>query len=116
MKKLITLAIALMFISSIFSCAKQSGSVAPSYVSGSKYSAYTCEQLSRELEVIDARLGVETKKQDDAAAKDAALVAFAVVIFPVSLFWLGGDTPNELARMKGEAEALRTELRLRGCN
>lgn len=93
----------------IFGCAKTASSISPSYISTAQYSGYSCKQIGREMIRVHRRVLEISGKQDAAAAKDAVALGVGLVLFwPALFFMIGGDKKEELARLKGEYEALNT--------
>lgn len=107
---------ALMLAGSIAACSPQPEAVAPAYISPTVYSGMSCSALNAEAQRINARLGQATAQQERAASNDAAATAVALVLFWPAAFFIGnkGDEAN-LARLKGEAEAVHAAAGQRGC-
>lgn len=93
---------------SIAACASKSKNITASYVSPLAYSSFTCNQLEQEAERISVRLVQATGAQDRKATGDAVATAVGVIIFWPALLMIDGDstTAPELARLKGEMEAI----------
>ena len=109
MKKLISTAICFLFATNIFGCAKRASSISSSYVSTAQHSGYSCKQISREMLRVHKRVIEISGKQDAAATKDAVALGVGLFLFwPALFFMVGGDKKEELARLKGEYEALNT--------
>jgi hypothetical protein len=89
-------------------CAKSSGEIRGAYVSPIQYQNYSCQQIGAELQRVSARANEAAGVQDDKADNDALVTAAAIVVFWPAAFFVGGDgqTAAELARLKGEFEAL----------
>jgi hypothetical protein len=97
-------------------CAADPATVAPAYVSPVIYSGYDCRQLNAEAARLSARLSAVTGQQQEAANNDAAMTAITLILFWPAMFAIGGgDQSAELARLKGEAEALQAAANARGC-
>ena len=91
----------------LHACAKSSDSVTGSYVSPLQYGSYDCDQLAAEAGRLSARVAEVSGNQDDAAARDAVATTVGVVLFWPALFFLAaGDNEAELARLKGEFDAV----------
>lgn len=91
----------------IQACAKSSDSVTGSYVSPLQYGSYDCDQLSAEAGRLSARVAEASGNQDDAATRDAVATGVGLVLFWPALFFLAaGDNESELARLKGEFDAV----------
>jgi hypothetical protein len=89
-------------------CASRSSEVTASYVSSLQYQNHTCLQLGQEAESISSRAVQLSGAQDSKATRDAVATTVGVVVFWPLLFAVRGDdnTTAELARMKGEMEAI----------
>lgn len=97
-------------------CAADPASIAPAYVSPIAYAGLDCGALSAEAARLNARLATVTGQQQDAAAADTANAVVAALIFWPALFLIGGDDQSpELARLRGEAEALQSAAIAQGC-
>ena len=85
-------------------CANRPESISASYVSHEKYSDLGCEKLATYL--VDARQKLKSfsDKQDTKANVDAGGVFLALI--PVSA--LTGDYEGDVARWKGEVQAIET--------
>jgi hypothetical protein len=97
-------------------CAQQPENVAATYTSRNVYSHLSCAQLNEEARLLSARLAEVTGQQERAANGDAALTAVTLVLFWPAVFFIGhGDKAAELARLKGEAEAIQSAGVAAGC-
>ena len=104
LKKLVVVAVA----SALAACASKSENIAAAYVSPMQYSNYNCAQLSAEASRISARAVQVTGAQDSKATGDTVAMTVGMVVFWPALFFLKGDgtTAAEVARLKGEMEAI----------
>ncbi len=98
-------------------CAQRSSQIDAVYVSPIKYEKYSCRQLNEELQRINARVAEISKEQDGTAAKDVIVGTVGVVAFLPALFLLalGDDHKDEIARLKGEYEAIRSTALRKKC-
>lgn len=97
-------------------CAADPASIAPAYVSPVAYSGLDCRAMNEEAARLSARLAAVIGQQQEAAESDAALTAVTLILFWPAIFWIGGgDQSEELARLRGEAEALQAAATQRGC-
>jgi hypothetical protein len=97
-------------------CAADPSTIAPAYVSPTAYAALDCSAMNAEAARLSARLAAVTGQQQEAASSDAALTAVTLILFWPAIFWIGnGDQSDELARLRGEAEALQAAAVARGC-
>ena len=92
-------------------CASRPESISASHVSHEKYGANTCSELA--VLRADARIDLQTisSKQNSKANWDAVSVWFTLI--PASQ--LTGDVEAEVARAKGEVEAIETALAVKNC-
>jgi hypothetical protein len=104
-KKIVSVLCAASFLSA---CASRSDNISAAYVSPMQYSTYNCAQLSAEASRISSRAAQITGAQDSKATGDAVAMTVGLVIFWPALFFLKGDgtTAAEVARLKGEMEAI----------
>ena len=99
--KFILMSIILMLISS---CASRTSSIAASYVSHEKYMDYSCTQLATKMGDARGELQKYSDMQNSKANMDAGTVFF--VLIPASK--LAGDHEGDVAKWKGEVEAINT--------
>ncbi|WEF32342.1 hypothetical protein [Pseudoduganella chitinolytica] len=108
MKQLTIAALAAFALSA---CASRPESIPASFVSHEKYSGNDCTQLSTYLSDARSQLQKVSAMQDSKANMDAATVFFVLV--PASK--LSGDHAADVAKLKGEVEAIETAQVKRGC-
>lgn len=98
-------------------CASAPDQIAAAYVSPTAYSGMSCQALNTEARNVSQRLAVATGQQEKAAGNDAAMTAVSLILFWPAAFFIGGDKTiaAELARLKGEAEAIHTAAVRKGC-
>lgn len=105
----------LLFVLSCFvalvGCATRPESIPASYVSHEKYSNRDCTSLAIDLSNARSELAKYSSMQDSKANMDAATVFF--VLIPASK--LSGDHAGDVAKWKGEVEAVETALIKAGC-
>jgi len=89
-------------------CASSSSEISASYVSPLQYQHLSCIQIAQEAERVSRRASELAGVQDGKRTSDAWATTAAVVIFWPAAFLVKGDgqTAAELARLKGEFEAL----------
>ncbi|PZQ13659.1 MAG: hypothetical protein DI565_14050 [Ancylobacter novellus] len=93
-------------------CAKSPESIAPAYVSEVSYQSYSCAQLGEESARLTAALANASTQQEKARANDT--VGVILIGLPVSS--LSGDNiAPEIARLKGEQEAIRKASFRKNC-
>lgn len=92
-------------------CATRPESISASFVSHEKYMGLTCAALTDSMADARAKLAEFSKLQDSKANTDAATVFF--VLIPASK--LSGDHAGDVAKYKGEVEAIETAQVKTGC-
>lgn len=102
---------------SLSACAKKPSEIAPSYVSPVAYTALSCKELSAEAARVSSRAASATGAQEDKANKDSVLVGVSLVLFWPAAFFVGDDasTSTEVAKLKGEMEAIETASAQNNC-
>lgn len=115
MKKMI--APALCAALALSACASNPDKISAAYVSPLAYQGYNCNQIGTEIIRISNRVSEVTGQQRSAANKDAWAMGIGLVVFWPALFFLagGGDKKDELARLKGEYEALQVVANEKEC-
>lgn len=105
--KFIAGCLALAMVASLGGCASSPESITASYVSPLQYQSYDCDQITQEMYRITRRVQEVTGVQSSKASGDAVAVTASLLFWPALLFLAAGeDKSAELARLKGEAEAL----------
>ena len=101
----------------IAACASSSAEVKPSYVSPLQYQNLSCQQLGAEAERISRRASEAAGVQDTNRTNDAWVTGAAIVLFWPAAFFVKGDGQNaaELARLKGEFEAIEQASIQKSC-
>lgn len=101
----------------LFGCAQTPENISASYVSPMQYQSYTCEQIEQELNRVGVKLQEVTQIQFKKSSGDANAMALGLFIFWPALLFLGGDTGREpeLARLKGEIEAIEMAAIEKNC-
>jgi len=92
----------------IAGCASSSSDIRPAYVSSIGYQHLTCPQIAAEAERVSRRASEVAGVQDSNRTTDTLATAGAIILFWPAAFFIKGDgnTAAELARLKGEFEAL----------
>ncbi|WP_201352306.1 hypothetical protein [Hydrogenimonas urashimensis] len=108
MKKSVAIGLSAILMTSIFSgCAKKSTEVQAAYVPKSKYIDKECKLLENDMENVSYRLADVTKSQDSAHNRDVAMAVVGTVLFwPAYFVLFAGDSEAQLAKLKGEFEAI----------
>jgi len=98
-------------------CASNPNKIQASYVSPLQYSHLDCDQIRMEMVRVSARVSEVSGAQKKQANGDAVAMGVGLVIFWPALFFLaGGDRKEELARLKGEYEALQSAAIEKKCS
>jgi hypothetical protein len=110
--------IAIVFVALATGCASKAENITAAYVSPLQYQKYDCRQLAEEASRISARAQQVAGVQDAKATNDAVATGVGVVIFWPALFLIKGDstTAAELARLRGEIEAIERVAIEKKCN
>lgn len=93
-------------------CAKSPDSISPSYISEVGYQSWSCEQLGQEEGRLAQALVTASKQQENARTGDT--VGVILLGLPVSSL-SGENIAPEIARLKGEKEAVHRAIRVKGC-
>lgn len=98
-------------------CARNADKIDAAYVSPLQYNSLSCEQLAEESARVASRAGVVTGQQNKQATNDAVAMGVGLVVFWPALFFIGGknDKSGEVARLKGEMEALEQASIAKNC-
>lgn len=97
------------FTAQSFGCATRSDNISGTYVSPIRYQNYNCDQINEEMDRLGHKVAEIAGAQDATATKDAVAMTVGVIVFWPALFFLaGGDKKEELARLKGEYDALES--------
>eukprot|EP00873_Tetraselmis_striata_P030726 jgi/Tetstr1/450990/TSEL_038026.t1 len=115
--KIKTAAAAIATVSLVAGCATPPKDIAPTYVSTSLYQNLTCNQLRAEAEAVSARSQAAYGLQEKNRGNDAAMTTVGIVLFWPALFFMKGDgaTAADVARIKGEMQAIEQVNRLKNC-
>jgi starvation-inducible outer membrane lipoprotein len=104
MKTSIFQAVSFSLALTLAGCATRPESISASFVSHEKYMGQNCQQLTDQMADARAKLADFSKQQDSKANLDAATVF--LVLIPASK--LSGDHAGDVAKYKGEVEAIET--------
>lgn len=101
----------------VSACATHPNNVQATYVSPMTYSAYNCDQLREELMRVGSRVDQVTGQQRSRANNDAWAFGVGMVLFwPALFFMANGDQKDELARLKGEYDAIQMNATQKQCS
>lgn len=96
--------LALLAVSLLSACATRPESISASYVSHEKYTHLDCTQLATKMTDVRADLDKYSKLQDSKATGDA----WGVFLLGIPFSQMSGDHAGDVARLKGEVEAVDT--------
>jgi hypothetical protein len=93
---------------SLAACASSPEKISAAYVSPMQYDSFSCPQLREEASRVSSRAIQASGAQSSQATSDAVAAGVGAVLFWPSLFFIKGDgaTAGEVARLKGEMEAI----------
>lgn len=101
----------------LVACASKSENISAAYVSPLQYQGYNCNQIRSELSRVSRRVNEVAGVQDSQASKDSVALGVGMVLFwPALFFMIGKDKEEELARLKGEYEALEQAAIQKDCD
>lgn len=117
MKYVSRISSAALAVSFLAGCASAPKDIAPSYVSPTPYLSMSCTQLRQEAEGVSARAVQATGAQEKKASSDKAMTAVSLIVFWPAAFFINGDkaTATELARLKGEMQAIEQASKSKNC-
>jgi len=98
-------------------CATRANDVAPAYVSPLTYDRFSCDQLRDEATRVSSRAIAATGAQNRRATNDAVATGVTLILFWPAVFLVRGDGAQaaELARLKGEMDAIEQASTGKGC-
>lgn len=94
-------------------CATPPENIAPSYISDMSYSAWDCDQLAKEQPRLVSALSSACEAQRRCRTGDIVGVVF--IGLPMSSL-SGSNMTSEVARLKGELQALQRAAILKRCS
>jgi len=99
-------------------CASSADKISGAYISPLQYQSFSCQQLGDEAQRISVRVAHVSGVQDQKASNDAVATGVAIVLFWPAALMIGGNDQNtaELARLKGEFEAVEKASIQKSCN
>lgn len=93
-------------------CAPTPESIQPAYVSEVPYQSWSCRQLSEETLRLHAALATASHQQSTARSNDIA----GVILLGLPVASMSGQSiAPQIARYKGEQEAIVRAMRAKGC-
>lgn len=98
-------------------CAANPDKVDARYTSPNQFQGWSCEQLVDERKRLASEVQRVTGLQKENAEADVALMAVGLIVFWPALFGLAAtkDRKDELARLKGEYEAVDESAKNKQC-
>jgi hypothetical protein len=97
-------------------CAERADKIQPSYVSPLQYSNFSCSQIKGELGRVGRKMNEVAGVQDKTASNDAVAMGVGLVLLWPALFFIeSSDQRVELARLKGEFDALEQVAIQKNC-
>jgi hypothetical protein len=99
-------------------CAKKAENVSAAYVSPLAYEQFSCRQLADEAGRVSERAGELSGIQNRKRTGDIVATTAAIIVFWPAAFLVSGDDGQtaELARLKGEFEAIQRVSVQKGCS
>lgn len=97
-------------------CATAPEQIQAAYISPLVYQPYNCGQLGEEYARIGRRTDEVFAAQAGESSKDASAVAIGIFLWPALFALAGEDRRYEVARLKGEANALEQAAIQKNCN
>ena len=97
--------------------AKQASEVEANFVSGDKYSGMSCAQLRGEATRLAESMSDLEASVDKAYKQDKNMEAVTWILFWPAVFAMDGNDAEagRLSQAKGEAEAIKSAMKTRGC-
>ncbi len=96
----------------VTACAKKPETIAPSYISPTTYSSWSCSQLAAEATRVDSALSQASEAQNKARQNDTVGVIFLGL--PVSSL-SGGNMAEQIASLKGHKQVLEQTQIQKNC-
>lgn len=98
-------------------CASRPEKIQASYVSPLQYSDFSCKQIKGEIARVGRKMNEITGAQDKTASDDSVAMGVGLVLFWPALFFIDSkDQSVELARLKGEFDALEQAAIQKDCS
>ncbi|NDV48227.1 MULTISPECIES: hypothetical protein [unclassified Salipiger] len=101
----------------ISGCAKKSQDISAQYVSPMQFQSYSCRQITEEAQRVSEYSARAMRVQNQTASTDAVATGVAIVLFWPAAFFVSGNGANadELARLKGQMDALQSASTQKQC-
>ncbi len=115
MRKFVSALVVSSFL--LVSCASSPDKIQATYVSPLEYSSYNCNQIKEEMRRVSRRVHEISGAQKSEASGDAVALGVGLVLFwPALFFMMGDDQEDQLARLKGEYDALEQAAIQKECS
>ncbi len=115
MRKIVSSVVVASFL--LVGCASSPDKIQPAYVSPLEYQSYNCNQIREEMKRVSRHVHEVSGQQQKEADGDAAALGVGLILFwPALFFMMGEDQEAELARLKGEYDALEQAAIKKECN
>ena len=113
----IRLTSAVTAVAFLTACTSMPDKIEASYIPSTRYAQADCAEIAEEMIAVGTRAAALSSQLESSAGKDAALVAVSLILFWPAAFFVGGDKGKEaeLARLKGERDALIRAAKQKGC-
>ena len=107
----------ILLVSQVAACAKSPDSIEAKYVSPIQYKNWDCDQLLDERMRLVREVDRVSGLQRENANADVALMTVGLIILWPALLGLAAtrDRKDELARLKGEYEAVDSQMKMKQC-
>jgi len=93
-------------------CAPTPESIQPAYVSDVPFQSWSCQQLGEETLRLNSALATASQQQSTARSNDIA----GVILLGLPVASMSGQSiAPQIARYKGEQEAVHRAMRFKGC-
>lgn len=112
---------ALLSLTAIFhlsACAQGPESISPTYVGDIGYHQRSCDELTEENAALNSRLDEVSGNQRENAMADFVTLSVGLLVFWPALFLLAAtkDHKDDIARMKGERDAIQRVSARKQCS
>lgn len=106
----------LILVVALAGCAKNSTEIQSSYVSPLQYDDFSCSQIKSEIGRVGRKMNEVAGVQDKTASDDSVAMGVGLILFWPALFFIdSSDQHVELARLKGEFDALEQSAVRKDC-
>jgi hypothetical protein len=112
------MALVLAALTQAAACTTSPSNVDAQYVSPTTYQSWSCPQLLDEKARLASEVARVSNLQRENANADTAIVAAGIILAPILLIGLAAtkDRKSELAKLKGESDAVDTSIAAKQCS